>query len=178
VRRKALFAATESEIVEMIERGQLAEAEDFDPDVEINPVQVHLIEQEQAAERRATLAAKRATLAAKKAKKKAPKPRPQGLLPRMQSTASGFLEVGAFAKLGIHISFKKKPHGDSSPKPATGTRGDEVDLKAIDVRLAKHAAPPAPPPESMEDRIFREAEEAAREASDAQKQKRGWFGRK
>ena len=73
--------------------------QDFDPDVEINPVQVHLIEQEKAAERRATLAAKRATLAAKKAKKRAPKPRPQGLLPRMQSTASGFLEVGAFAKL-------------------------------------------------------------------------------
>lgn len=109
VRKKALYAASEAEIEDMILRGQAAPAEDMDPELEVNPIQAFNLEQE-------AVAAKAAKVAKAKQAKKAEQLRKQTLFKRNPSTASGFIVAGAFAKLGINISFKASKHARGSSR--------------------------------------------------------------
>ena len=161
MRKKPLYAATEAEIEKMIVGGKVAVAEDIDPDLILNPVQLHRFQAEEARAR---------------ALKNKPKAKPA--LKRNESGSSGFIVAGAFAKLGINISFKAAKH-----RPVTTTREVEVvDLKTIDAKLQQQRAEleqaeaPTSCTHSIEDAIFRQAEEAASEAR-AHRRRKGWFRR-
>ena len=180
-----LYVVNDADVADMIHRGRglggAARAEDLDPDLEINPIQAHVmlaaterVKQKQA---KAKAAAARAAKAAKLAKM--PKMLGQG----SSVHSSGFLEhheAGAFAKLGIHISFKKakarKP--DPHAAPSGAPKKDEVDLKAIDLRLEKQTRAALASSqvgedieETAEDAIIREIREAEAHLPKAKKKK-------
>lgn len=136
VRRAALYVVSDEDVAAMIKRGRggtggTARSEDLDPDLEINPIQGLVM---LAAAERAKADAAKAKLKAAKAAKAAK----LANVPKMlgHDSSSGFIEgPGAFAKLGIHISFKRGKKKDAAKEPSSPTSPDQVNLQRIDQRL-------------------------------------------
>ena len=166
---------SDEDVAAMIARGRggtggAARAEDLDPDLEINPIQGVVM---LAAAERAKADAAKAKLRAAKAAKAAKLAKVPQLLGH--NSSSGFLEgPGAFAKLGIHISFKRgKKQGGGANEPSSPVTPDQVNLKRIDQRLEEQSRA-ALASSQMGEAVGETAEEAIlrelREETDAARQ--------
>ena len=141
LRKKKQEDITADTVTAIIEGGTAQPAEDLDPDIEMNPVAVENLKRRQEKEKeRKRKAAKKAKEARKeearrrsmadKGGNKRTSQRP-GLMG--MASSSGFLVVGAFAKLGIVINGK----GGRPPPPKEDAK--KVDLKTIDLEIEKEA---------------------------------------